>query len=108
MAFKIALKPSYKTKIFVEIPNENGRVDKSDFMAEFKRVDMDELEELRKLPQREVLDQVLIGWGSLLDEENKEVPFNDANRAALLKIPQAFAATAEGFWKSIYTAKEKN
>ncbi|WP_194720823.1 hypothetical protein [Noviherbaspirillum malthae] len=108
MAFKIALKPSYKQKIVVETPNENGRIDKSDFMAEFKRVDMDEIEELRKLPQKEVLQEVLIGWTGLLDENNQDVPYNEVNRMALLKIPQAFEALATGFWASIFKAREKN
>lgn len=108
MAFKIALKPSYKTKIIVETPNDNGRMDKSDFMAEFKRVDMNEIDELRKLPQKEVLQQVLVGWSGLLDESNQEVLFNEGNRESLLNIPQAFAALAESFWASIFKAREKN
>ncbi|RJF99013.1 hypothetical protein [Noviherbaspirillum saxi] len=108
MAFKLAQTPTYKQKIIVEIPNENGRKDKSDFMAEYLRVDMDDIEELKRLPQKEVLERVLVGWSSLLDETGNDVPFNPVNRVALLKIPQAFEALVEGFWTSIFKAKEKN
>lgn len=108
MAFKIAISPSYKTKIIVEILNMLGKHEKSDFMAEFKRVNMEELDDLRKLPQKEVLQQVLVGWTGLLDENNEAVPFNAATFEALVAIPQAFAALADGFWASVFKAKEKN
>lgn len=108
MAFKVAITPSYKTKIIVEILNMNGKHDKSDFMAEFKRFTTEELDDLRKLPQKEVLKEVLIGWSGLLDENNDALPFSPANYEALLAIPQAFAALVEGFWTSIFKAKEKN
>lgn len=108
MAFKLAIAKTYKSKIIVEILNAHGKHEKSDFMAKFTHVSMDELDELRKLPQKEVLQQVLVGWSGLLDEGNGEVFFNETNMAALLAIPQAFAALTEAFWASIFKAKEKN
>ena len=108
MAFKLAIAKTYKCKIIVEILNAHGKYDKSDFMAEFTHVSMDELDELRKLPQIEVLQKVLVGWTGLLDENNGEVYFNETNIAMLLAIPQAFAALTEAFWASIFKAKEKN
>ncbi|MBY0240757.1 MAG: hypothetical protein K2X55_15710 [Burkholderiaceae bacterium] len=108
MAFKIAVSPTYITKIVVELPNHNGKHDKSDFMAEFKRVSFDDLDDLRKMPQKEVLQQVLVGWSGLVDEHNQGVSFNPVNVDVLLAIPQAFLALADGFWNSIYKAKEKN
>lgn len=108
MAFKIALSPTYKSKIVVETPNDNGKFDKSDFMAEFTRVSFDDLDELRKLPQKEVLEKVLVGWSGLLDENGEAVNFNPLNMVIILQIPQAFTALYEGFWSSIFKAKEKN
>lgn len=108
MAFKIAVTPTYRTKVIVEVPNQHGKFDRNDFMAEFKRVSMDDLDELRKLPQKEVLQQVLTGWSGLLDDENQEVSFNPANLSALLAIPPAFVATTDAFWGSVFKAKEKN
>ncbi|KQV78472.1 hypothetical protein ASD15_21915 [Massilia sp. Root351] len=108
MAFKIAVTPTYMAKIVVELLNMHGKHEKSDFMAEFKRVSLDELDELRTLPQKEVLQKVLVGWSGLLDESNTSVPYNQMNFDVVLAIPQAFAALSEGFWASIFKAKEKN
>lgn len=108
MAFKIALTPTYCTKITVELLNKQGRYEKSDFMAEFKRLNGDQLNDVRELPQRDVLKEVLVGWSGLIDENNDDVPFNAATFEAVLAIPQAFAALAQGYWDSIYKAKEKN
>lgn len=106
--FKIALSPTYTVKVIVETPSANGKTDKSDFMAEFKRCNIDELDELRKLPQRDVIREVLVGWSGLVDEENQAVPFNAATRDAVLAIPQAVFALIDSFWTSIHKAKEKN
>lgn len=108
MAFKKSKKPSYKTKIIVNTPNDKGGYDKSDFMAEFKFVDMDEIAELRELQQKDVLERVLVGWSDFLDENNQPVPFNEAELHVMLSIPQAFAALSQGFWGSIFKAREKN
>ncbi len=106
--FKIALSQTYRVKVTVETPNEHGKIDKSDFMAEFKRADLATLDELRKEPQLDVLRQVLVGWDGLVDEDNNTVPFNAATRDAVLTIPQAVFALVDAFWASIAKAKQKN
>jgi hypothetical protein len=108
MAFKISLSPTYRTKVVVETPNVNGKVDKSEFTVEFKRVDMAEFEELRHVKQIDVLRQVTVGFSGLLDENSAEVPFNSATLEALLAIPHALFAMSEAFWASFHKAKEKN
>ena len=50
MAFKIALNPTFKTSVEVFTKNDKGFFDKSTFSAIFERVDLDELEEIKKLP----------------------------------------------------------
>lgn len=108
MAFIIDLTPTYAIRVDVEIPNQKGKLDKSSFMAEFKRLELEELDELRKKPQREVIKEVLVGWSELLDKDRQPVPYNEATQAALLAIPQATMAMIEKFWESVYKAKEKN
>ncbi|MGZ9027381.1 MAG: hypothetical protein ACXW2U_08925 [Telluria sp.] len=109
MPFKLALTPTYKVKIIVETPSAQGnKFDKSEFMAVFNRVSFDELDELRKLPQKDVLERVLAGWLCLVDEAGSDVPFNPENMAILLQIPQAFTALYEAFWSSVFKSKEKN
>lgn len=109
MAFKIALSPTYKRKVTVELPNDKGTMDKATFMAEFKRCDQDEIERLGQIPhQRAVLEEVLVGFTDLQDENNQPVPYSEATKDALLKIPQALQGTAREFWLSVYRAPEKN
>ena len=108
MAFKIAQKASYKVSVKVQTPNDNNGFDTSEFKAEFRRVGMQELDQLRELSQREVMEKVLVGFADLLDADNKELDFNELNLKALLDIPQAQLALTEAFWGSIFKAKEKN
>lgn len=108
MAFKIAQKPTYKVKVKVETPNDNNGFDTSEFTAEFKRVGVAELEQLKDEPQIDVIKKVLVGFADLLDDANKPLDYNDLNVQALLDIPQALKALTEAFWSSIFKAKEKN
>jgi hypothetical protein len=108
MAFKITQKPSFSVRIKVDTPNDKNGFDRSEFVAKFKRVSMDEVQELKKLEQREVQQKVLVAWDELIDDDNNPVDFNEDNLAALLNIPQALTALAEGFWSSVFKAKEKN
>lgn len=107
MAFKLALKDTYKVKVKVQTPSDNG-FETSEFTAEFKRVGMNDIKELQDLPQRDVLEKVVVGYSDLLDGDNKPVDFNSLNLGLLLDIPQAQQALAESFWSSLFKAKEKN
>jgi len=106
--FKITLTPTYRVKVIVETPNMNGKMDKSDFMAEFKRCDLSQIDELRNIAQRDVVREVLTGWEGLIDEDGHAVPFNPATLEAVLSIPQAMIALIEAFWESVHKAKQKN
>ena len=108
MAFKITQKPTFISRVTVETPNQKGGFDKSPFNAEFRRCGMDEIEELRKLPQKEVLEKVLVGWSDLIDDDNQPVDFNEDNLRALLNIPPALLALGAAFWESLFKAREKN
>jgi hypothetical protein len=108
MPLKIALTPTYRVKVTVDLPAENGGFEQSEFMAEFKRCDSDEIDELRKLPGKEVVPKVLKGWSGLLDAADQEVPFNETNYKTVMAIPQAAAGLAHHFWTSIFKAREKN
>lgn len=110
MAFKIALKPSYKVPVKVELPNGKGGFESSTFIAEFKRIGFDELAALRTSEQthKEMLRDALVGFSDLLDAEDTALDFTPENVDALLNIPQAVSALSEAFWGSIYKGKEKN
>ncbi|SFM92923.1 hypothetical protein [Nitrosomonas communis] len=108
MAFKIALNPTFKTQVDVHIKNDKGIFQKSTFTVQFARTDMDEVEELRKLPQTDVIRKKLVGWEGLLAEDNAVVEYNETNLDIVLKIPEAVLGLSESFWSSIYKQREKN
>ena len=108
MAFIIALSETYRVKVTVETLNEAGKKEKSEFHVVFKRYDVDELDELRTKPQREVLKEAIVGWEGLLDGNKEPVPFNELNVDVLLRITPALQGLALAFWNSIVTAREKN
>lgn len=108
MAFKIAINPTFKASVEVFIKNDKGLYDKSTFNAIFSRTDIDELEELKKLPAAEVIRKKLKGWEDLLDAENAQVEFSPVSVDSLLKIPEAVLALQEAYWGSIFKQREKN
>ncbi|MDF3024803.1 MAG: hypothetical protein K0R10_2164 [Alphaproteobacteria bacterium] len=108
MAFKLTQKPTFVSRVTVETPNQKGGFDRSAFNVEFRRAGMDEIEELKKLPGKEVMEKVLVGWSELLDDDNQPVDFNDDNLRALLNIPPALLAMSAAFWESLFKAREKN
>jgi hypothetical protein len=108
MAFKLALKPTFKARVEVYTANQKGGHDKSTFMAEFLRTDMDELEELQNMPQPEVMRKKLAGWSELTDDEDNPVDYNQETLNALLKIPEALMGLRIAFWSSIHKSREKN
>lgn len=108
MAFRLAQKPTFKARVDVSTPNMKGGFDDSKFIAEFKRVETDELKELTKLTPVELLQKVLVGFEDLLDENDGQVLYSEETRQALLAIPNAVIGLRDAFWSAINKAKEKN
>lgn len=110
MPFKIAQQPTFKAKVTVVVPgnNDKGTPEKSEFVAEFKRVDVDELNDLTNEPNRDVMRTMLVGWKGLIDDAGNEVEFSSATVDALLRIPHAVKALIESFWSNATGAIAKN
>ncbi|MGI4856759.1 MAG: hypothetical protein ACRYHA_07510 [Janthinobacterium lividum] len=108
MAFTIAQSEHYSQKISVGLPDEKGRIARSEFKVTFVRCNNDRLDELRTMIGRDVLKAVVIGWSDLVDDHDEPVPFSDANLDALMQIPQAADALIDGFWSSQRNVHLKN
>lgn len=110
MAFKRTQKPTFTTKVTVNIPNANGGFDKSTFVAEFKRLTADELVALRELglSNEDVLRKVMVGWQMTDEDTGEEVPFNKAELEAALQILPTPHCTALAFWETVNGARSKN
>lgn len=109
MAFKLAKKPTFISRVKVFTPNSKGGHDKSEFNGIFKLVNkMEELEDLRNLPQREVMEKVLVGWNEFLDDDDNEIEFNEVTLQGMLSDAQALSGLRQAFWGNILKAPEKN
>ncbi|MFS8973858.1 hypothetical protein PO002_04990 [Cupriavidus necator] len=126
MAFVLAVNPTFRDVIHVEMRGETGKLERSSFVAEFKRLQLPELEELKAAVEKEAAElppaekwraqasamrEVLVGWLEMVTADKKTVvEFNETNRELLLVIPQALTATQLVFWTNSYGngAREKN
>ncbi|MCY1253020.1 hypothetical protein D9M68_123130 [compost metagenome] len=126
MTFKLAINPTFRDVVQVELRGETGKIERSSFTAEFKRLQLPELEELKASVEKEAAElpaaekwraqagamrQVLVGWRDLVGEDGKTVvEFNETHRELLLMIPQALTALQFVFWTNSFGngAREKN
>lgn len=108
MAFKITQRPTFKALVEVYTPNDKCGHDLSKFTAVFKRIDTDELDKLRKLPAKDVMRAVLVGWEDFNDQDNNPVPYNEEMLEVLIKVPEALVGLGVAFWNNIIKAREGN
>lgn len=108
MAFKITKKPTFSVQVDVYTPNDKCGHDYSTFTARFLRTTVEELEELRKLPQQDVMRKKLCGWENFNDDNNEPVPFNADTLEMLLSVPEALLGLSLAFWSGLIKAREKN
>lgn len=108
MAFKLTKRPTFSAEVEVYTPNDKRGHDYSKFTAQFLRTSVDELDELRKLQQKDVMRRKLCGWEDFNDEENQPVPFSADTLESLINIPEALQGLTLAFWASVIKAREKN
>lgn len=115
--FKLSQPTSFFWPITVEIP-KGGKFEKHTFDAEFRLLEVDELNELTERfsglssddedKSKEAIRQILVGWKGVVDDDG-EVPFSETSVEQLLKIPQARVALLRGFRAAMSgEAKRKN
>lgn len=108
MALRIAKKPTFSASVEVFTPNDRCGHDRSTLTVRFHRTARDELDELRKIPQVDVLRRKVAGWDDFQDEEGNNLEFTPENLETLLNIPEATYGIAVAFWEAVVKAKEKN
>ncbi|MBY0474218.1 MAG: phage tail assembly chaperone [Nitrosomonas sp.] len=108
MAFKITKKPTFSAQVEVYTPNDKRGHDYSTFDAVFNRTSTDELDELRKLPQKDVMRRKLVGWEGFNDDQNQPVEYNQENLEILISVPEALHGLTLAYWNSLVKAREKN
>lgn len=117
MSLKLGQTSSYKWPVEWTVPADGGRQTKLGFEAEFKRLPQTRIDEIyaavtngaREISDDAVVDEVLIGWGSnVLDENDQPLQFTPSNIKVVLDVQGARSAIVRAFFNSLTGAKEKN
>jgi hypothetical protein len=89
MSVKISnLKPVFDCPATLYLPADNGAMVAHAYSVQFKRLTTTERDALQKrfaageMTQRQVLDEVVTGWGGMQDEHGNPVPYSHAERVA--------------------------
>ncbi|MYM80535.1 hypothetical protein GTP44_00990 [Duganella sp. FT50W] len=124
---KITPNPTYSTPVTVELPGDNGRVEKVVFTAVFRRLTISEIEDIHKrlagptvdadgtadttvatLNDDELVRDVMVGWKDVQGDDGQQLEFNDANLTALLQIFPVRPTLVRKFFETISNARAKN
>ena len=112
--FKIAANPTYTTKVRVNMPGDNGKTVQKVFSATFKRLSQSELDNVKErldskdLTDGALIDEVMVGWGDVADENGTALEFNEQNLAALLDVFPVRPTIVKTFFDTLHAAKAKN
>jgi hypothetical protein len=107
MGFKYTKVTSYKWPVTVELP-DNGQYNKETFTAIFKRVGRKAFEDLDDARTAEFIDEVLLGWEDVVDDEGTPIPFCEEMKAELMDDTYFVRGVMEAYLQSLQGAKAKN
>lgn len=124
--FIVTSKPTFIAPVVASIPADGGKVTKVKFSVIFKALDKDAVQDLLRrirqaakaaqddadtlpLKDREVLDEVLEGFGpDLLEEDRTPMAFTPANVDRLCSIYPLEAAMVHSFFDNYVNGPAKN
>jgi len=112
--FTISTKNTFTWPVSFRVPTDGGGYEKADFDAEFKRLSQTRLEEITDkltagmMTDRQVADEVLVGWKGVQGEDGKLLPFTDDSKARLLDIAGLASTLVLAFTEALRGAREKN
>lgn len=112
MTFVLRENHTFKRKIEVKVPNDNGGFTAQSFMATFAAINSDEAKEIYETADdnkdRVLLDRVFIACEGIKDEDSNDVADTASLREMLAKIPYVALPLITEFWKGLSGQKTKN
>ncbi len=95
MAIKLKPSRTYKTTVDFKMLDENGKEEKQNFEAEFKRLTSAEVKALwdANTVDKDFAETVLVGWKLVDADTRDEVPFTPENVNLLLQNVPGLAYT---------------
>lgn len=124
--FVVTQKPTFTAPVVASIPADGGKFNRVKFTVVFKALDKDAVDELLKrirerakahaqdsgaemLKDREVLDEVLVGFGpDLVEEDRTPMAFTPANVDRLCSIYPLEGAMVKSFFDNYVNGPAKN
>jgi len=112
--FKVATSPAYFVNVNVPMMMEDGSRGMVKFKAKFKRLDKDELKAFGKklidneMTDEQIIEEFMVGWEGVADEEGRPLEFNIANRDKVMAIHPTQPTTVKAFLDSVTDARVKN
>jgi hypothetical protein len=124
--FVVTSKPTFAAPVVAQIPADGGKFTKVKFTVVFKALEKEAVEDLLKrirasnlaaakdpdvepLKDREVLDEILEGFGpDLLEEDRTPMAFTQANVSRLCSIYPLEAAMVKSFFDNYISGPAKN
>lgn len=102
MAFVLKKSNTVKWPITFQKASDGGKFKKQTFTAIFKELGRDRFNELVDKGDVALVDEILLGWEGIQDEEKVDVPFSDENKAFLLDDFAIMKALIETYGQVIY------
>jgi hypothetical protein len=113
--FQISAKnQTYTADVRVEKPGDKGKAKVQVFVARFKRVTQDELDDIHVrlqdggLKDAALIREVMVGWEKVLGEDGRELEFNDDNLTLVLDDFPVRPTVVKTFFATINSAVTKN
>ncbi|WP_370269242.1 hypothetical protein [Nioella sp.] len=104
--FKIAPNPEFTHDVTVRVPVDGGFADQT-FKGRFRVVPWDELQVEDRDPDAQTR-MVWIGWDGILGEDDRPLPYSDAQRDALIRMPFVRTAVLRTYVDAVSGAKRGN
>lgn len=111
--FKLKTIESFKQKVDLEIPQDFGKTVSASYIAEFKLLSRERIEEVTQqlqtgeLTESDLLKEVLLGYDEVQDEDGHVLDFTETNRNRFLNIQYVHAGTMKAFLKTFDTKQSR-
>jgi hypothetical protein len=109
MPIVLARSTTFKLKFKLREIAENGDIAESTVSLLVRRVDEDEFQDLIKLPQKDLLKKVVVGWpsGEVVGSDGP-IDYTPENFDALIADPQRLRQLSQEYVRTIASLPEKN
>lgn len=106
--FKLANKDTYKRVIKVEVPGDLGKIDRQQFVMEFKRLSVSDTRALvddsqeGKMDDEELISRYAVSWEGIFDENGEEIPFSLSALSEMMDITYVKKAIMSAFIEDVF------